>query len=261
MRTLYKWITQIVDPTWVAKGLGGYLRYLADWRRYARLPGAEAIRLMDSYPQVHDRTETIEIDPHYFYGNGWAMRRIISAAPQWHVDIGSQSMFVNLLGATIPVVFVDYRPLARPLTGLRCLAGNIVALPFTNSSIGSLSCLHVIEHIGLGRYGDPLDPDGTRKAARELSRVLAPGGNLFLVTPVGRQRVCFNAHRIHTPETIREYFSDLELLEFSGVDDDSRFVERVDMAVFSDSYYACGMFWFRMPKSPKGINGVGGWTL
>jgi SAM-dependent methyltransferase len=156
-----------------------------------------------------------------------------------------------LLGAKIQVIFLDYRPLVSQLTGLACLAGDILALPFADGSVHSLSCLHVIEHIGLGRYGDPLDPHGTRKAARELSRVLAPGGNLFLATPVGRPRVCFNAHRIHTPETIREYFSDLELLEFSGVDDEGRFVERVDLAALRNNNYACGLYWFRNPRSSR----------
>lgn len=248
MRTLRNWATQIVDPTWVIKGLIGYMHYLIDWRRYAHMPGAETIRLTDSYPQVHDCTGTSEVDPHYFYGNGWAMRRILSVAPPRHVDIGSQSMFVNLLGARIPVIFVDYRPLMNRVTGLECLAGNIVMLPFADCSIDSLSCLHVIEHIGLGRYGDPLDPNGTRKAAGELSRVLAPGGNLFMVTPIGRPRVCFNAHRIHAPEMICEYFSDLELVEFSSVDDDGHFVEQVNLTAFRSANYACGMFWFRKSR-------------
>jgi hypothetical protein len=57
--------------------------------------------------------------------------------------------------------------------------------------------MHVIEHIGLGRYGEALDPDGDLKAIRELVRVLAAGGNLLVVVPVGRPRIQFNAHRIY----------------------------------------------------------------
>jgi SAM-dependent methyltransferase len=105
----------------------------------------------------------------------------------------------------------------------------------------------VAEHIGLGRYGDPLDADGTRKAVRELTRILAPGGSLFFGLPVGIARTCFNAHRIHAAQTIREYFGGLELVEFSGVHDDCRFIERVALSEFEDDAYACGMFWFRKP--------------
>jgi len=215
---------------------------------YSRLPDAEAIHLVDTWPQVHDRTSTSKIDAHYFYVNGWAMRRIITQQPRSHVDIGSQTIFANLLGAIIPVMFVDYRPLRAKLAGLESLGANILALPFADGSIESLSCLHVAEHIGLGRYGDPLDPQGTRKAARELARVLAKGGNLFFALPVGKPRLCFNAHRIHAPETICDYFAELELIEFSGVDDEGQFAECTTLDGFRASAYACGMYWFRKPE-------------
>lgn len=125
------------------------------------------------------------------------------------------------------------------------MGADILHVPFGSGTVESLSCLHVAEHIGLGRYGDSLNPYGTRQATRELARVLATGGSLYFALPVGKPRVCFNAHRIHAPATIREYFSDLELIELSGVHDDGRFVEHVNLAEFDKSEYACGMFWFK----------------
>ncbi|HEX3996021.1 MAG TPA: DUF268 domain-containing protein, partial [Acetobacteraceae bacterium] len=221
------------------------------WRRYSQLPGAETLRWIDSMPQLHDRTSTSPFDAHYFYLNGWAMRRIVALAPPSHVDIGSAVTFSCLLGAVLPVCFVDYRPLPARCAGMESVAGNITSLPFASGSVRSLSCLHVAEHIGLGRYGDPLDPEGTRKAARELTRVLAPGGSLFFGLPVGIPRTCFNAHRIHAARVIREYFGDLELVEFAGVHDDCSFVERVTLSEFNDDAYGCGMFWFRKPEAPR----------
>jgi SAM-dependent methyltransferase len=209
------------------------------------MPQAETMRWADFHPQLHDRTPTTLIDAHYFYVNGWAMRRIVAQWPALHVDIGSQTIFANLLGGVMPVVFVDYRALVARLSGLQSLGGSLLALPFIDGSVFSLSCLHVVEHIGLGRYGDSLDPQGTRKAIRELARVLAPGGNFFLATPVGRPRLCFNAHRIHAAETIREMAPELELIEFSGVDDQGRYLERINLAALQDNDYACGFFWFR----------------
>jgi SAM-dependent methyltransferase len=225
---------------------------------YSRLPDAEAIHLVDTWPQVHDRTSTSGVDAHYFYANGWAMRRIVAQQPRRHVDIGSQTIFANLLGTVVPVVFVDYRPLHVKLTGLESLGADILTLPFADGAIESLSCLHVAEHVGLGRYGDSLNPQGTRQAARELSRALAPGSNLYFAVPVGRPRLCFNGCRIHTADTICQYFANLELIEFSGVHDNGQFVEKVRLAEFSDSEYACGMFWFKkLGHSSKHMSSLG----
>lgn len=206
------------------------------------------MRLRDAYPALHERHRAHELDAHYFYVNAWAMRRILADPPGRHVDIGSQTILSALLSAVIPVTYLEYRPLQVSLSGLECVNGNITALPFDDLSLASVSCLHVAEHIGLGRYGDPLDPSGTRKAAAELERILAPGGSLYFAVPVGRPRLRFNADRIHSFETICEYFSGLKLVEYSGVHDDGRFVEMAAVAEFGASDYACGMFHFRKPS-------------
>lgn len=247
LRFVYHWTRNVLDVRVFFKGIAGYAWFLADWRRYRAMRGAERLRFIDSLPQLHDRTATTPFDAHYFFLNGWAMRRIVAVAPRSHIDIGSAVQFPNLLGAVIPTCFVDYRPLPARCAGMHSVAGDIASLPFADDSLASLSCLHVAEHIGLGRYGDALDPAGTRKAAQELMRVLAPGGSLFFGLPVGVERTCFNAHRIHAPETIRAYFEGLELIEFSGVHDDGRFIERASLEDFSDDVYACGMYWFRKP--------------
>lgn len=251
-KKLYQLLTLVFDPLQMVRGMLNYPRYIGDWRRYTRLAGAELLHVADAFPQLHERTATAGVDLHYFYTNGWAMRRIVSRQPAQHVDIGSQIVFVNLLSAVIPVTFIDYRPLEAPIEGLTNRSGDILDLPFADGSVESLSCLHVAEHIGLGRYGDPLNPHGTRKACAELRRVLAPGGNLYFAVPIGRPRVCFNAHRIHATETIVEYFRGLELVEFSGVHDNGRYVERVGLDEFKDDEYACGLFWFRSCSCIKG---------
>ena len=198
-------------------------QYCRDWIAYRRLPGAERLHVVDSSPCFGDRRSSHEVDPQYFYVNSWAARRILAAAPIVHVDIASQVVMAGMLSAAVPVVYLDYRPLGVKLTNLISIRGDILALPFSSNSTISLSCLHVAEHIGLGRYGDPLDPLGTTKACRELSGILAPGGNLYFAVPVGRPRVCFNAHRVLDPSSVPAYFQGLKLEEFSAVSDDGRF--------------------------------------
>ncbi len=246
---LYRLLIPICDLLRGARSLFAYPRYAIDWLRYIRMPEAEVLNILDAYPQLSDRLYVTKVDAHYFYVNGWAMRRIVANYPKQHIDIGSQVVFVNLLSAVLPVTFIDYRPLEMSIQGLTNRSGDILNLPFVDGSIDSLSCLHVAEHIGLGRYGEPLNPRGTQQACSELKRVLANGGNLFFSLPVGKPRVCFNAHRIHDPKTIIDYFIGLELVEFSGVHDDGHFVERVSLDEFSGSHYACGMFWFQKKQT------------
>lgn len=151
---------------------------------------------------------------------------------------------LNVLSAGTKIVFVDYRPLKVQLSNLSPLGGDIVRLPFHTGSITSLSCLHVLEHVGLGRYGDLINPLGSQLAAAELQRVLAIGGRLFVSVPVGRERVCFNAHRVFSPGTVRGFFQELRLEAFSLVDDAGQFNEEVPPEAAVDLDYGCGLFEF-----------------
>ncbi|MGI6656849.1 MAG: DUF268 domain-containing protein [Desulfobulbus sp.] len=53
------------------------------------------------------------------------------------------------------------------------------------------------EHDGLGRYGDPLVPEGDLKAMENVRRQLKDDGLLFLAVPVGPDCICINAGRIY----------------------------------------------------------------
>jgi SAM-dependent methyltransferase len=157
-----------------------------------------------------------------------------------------------MLSAFIPVKFYDYRPANLHLVNLKTGTADLLELPFHDGSVSSLSCMHVVEHIGLGRYGDPLDPDGDLKAMRELSRVLAPGGNLLFVVPIGLPRICFNAHRIYSSRQVFEAFHDLEHKEFALIPDDPScdgFLKNPSDEVANSQRYACGCFWFRKQGS------------
>ncbi len=128
-------------------------------------------------------------------------------------------------------------------------------LPFANNSVESLSCMHVVEHVGLGRYGDPLDYDGDIKSARELARVVAPGGSLLFVVPIGGQaRIQFNAHRIYTYEQVLALFPDMDLVEFSLIPDDGikeGLIRHADPQLVSKQRYGCGCFHFTKQTTKK----------
>jgi hypothetical protein len=240
------WVIAFLYPKPVI-GLLYLPRFISHWIKYARIKGAQEIGLLDIQPCLGDWSKYTPFDAHYFYQGGWLARQLSVTKPVQHVDIGSSALTMSVLSALTNTIFVDYRPLKAFLSGLVPVAGDILRLPFSSDSVDSLSCLHVIEHIGLGRYGDPLDPQGSSKAALELQRVIKRGGRLFISLPVGRERVCFNAHRIHSPDSIVKMFSQLKLVEFSYVDDEGRLMECRMPSSASDLQYGCGLFVFEKP--------------
>jgi uncharacterized protein DUF268 len=239
-----RWIGAVVD--WrLLVSLRNLPHYLIDWLTFRRQSESWSVKVVDSYPCLSDRLLTTPFDPHYFYQGNWLARRLADAKPRQHVDVGSSVLTMGVLSAHVPMIFVDYRPLVARQSGLTCVAADINRLPFADRSVASLSCLHVIEHIGLGRYGDPINVDGAVLAAEELQRLVSEGGSLYLSTPIGRQRVCFNAHRVFAPATILSLFSQLQLKKFSFVSDDGMLHENVSAALVPDLEYGCGFFEFR----------------
>jgi len=194
-----------------------------------------------------DKTSTTLFEPHYTYHPAWAARIVAKTKPAKHVDISSILQFSTIVSAFIPVEFYDYRPANLKLSGYKSEHGDLTNLHFPTDSVESLSCMHTLEHIGLGRYGDPIDPTGDVKAASELARVLAPDGSFIFVTPVGKPTLEFNAHRIYSYEQVLELFPSLKLIEFSLVPDNFRedgFIEDADPSIVKEQDWGCGCFHF-----------------
>jgi hypothetical protein len=241
---LYRWSSVFVDPMKLLKSPKNLICYLKDILAYSKMPGAEKIQLMDTYPCVCDSSSFTSFDHHYFYQDIWAFKKIFQSGADNHIDIGSRIDLVGFLSTITDVIFLDIRALDAQLEQFHSIKGTILALPFKSNSVKSISCLHVAEHIGLGRYGDSLDPSGTIKAANELSRVLAPEGILYFSLPIGKPKICFNAHRVHSVKQIRSYFSELELIELSAIDDQGNFIKISNEDEMDNYDYGCGLFVF-----------------
>jgi SAM-dependent methyltransferase len=165
-------------------------------------------------PALGDDTAETTIEPIYFYQDAWAFEKIVQRMPSSHVDVGSHHKYVALLSKVVPLTMVDIRPLSLPMESIKFKEGSILDLPFEDNSIESVSSICVIEHIGLGRYGDPLDPYGTEKAIEELKRVVRDGGDLYISLPVDdKNRVYFNAHRAFEETYLEELFKPFIVVE------------------------------------------------
>lgn len=241
--TFYRLVAPLVPLDKLGRGLMAYPGYVKDLFLYQRADSS-FMRFQDLYPMLHEKTSTTSVDAHYFYQIIWLYKHILQVQPYKHIDVGSQYELSGLLSLITKSFFVDIRPIRTQLPNLKVIEGSILSLPFKDDSIESLSTLHVLEHIGLGRYGDPLDPAGPKKALLELSRVLKSGGKLYLTTPVGKSRTCFNAHRVFSAKDIIAWCPSLTLKEFSYVADDGSFHEKAPWKNTLNAQYACGMFVF-----------------
>lgn len=200
---------------WVG-GLARLGGFAGEFRHFQRLNAGSpyAMRGRDILPYLTDCTTATPVEPTYFLQDTWFAGKIAEQRPASHVDVGSSAKSMALVAQFVPVTLVDIRPVEITVPGFSFLPGSILALPFPDGSLASLSSLCVIEHIGLGRYGDPFDVRGSEKAAAELARVLAPGGQLYVSVPVDAEcRIYFNAHRAFTRDYLLALFPGLELVE------------------------------------------------
>ncbi|OGD32501.1 hypothetical protein A3C91_02345 [Candidatus Azambacteria bacterium RIFCSPHIGHO2_02_FULL_52_12] len=190
--------------------------FFSDLKKYRAMKknDAFALPLENLKPCIFDKTNDTPVDPVYFYQDSWCAKKIFENKPAHHYDIGSKAEMVGIISQFTPTTMVDIRPINLAMPSFSFQTADILHLPFPDDSLPSVSSICVVEHIGLGRYGDALDPYGSEKAIDELKRVLAPGGDLYLSVPVDdRSKIYFNAHRAFTRDHILRLLKPLELLE------------------------------------------------
>lgn len=202
----------------------------------------------DFLSKMKDRTTTTGYDKHYIYHSAWAARVVRKINPEVHTDISSILYFSTIVSAFYKINYYDYRPAEVVLDNLVSKSIDLVKLNFADNSIASISCMHTIEHIGLGRYGDDLDYDGDMKAIDELKRVTAKGGNLIIVLPLGAEsKIAFNAHRIYKHVDVMKLFRGFKLKEFALISDNKNengLIYQPSEDVLNRQKYGCGCYWF-----------------
>lgn len=180
------------------RSLRGSPRYLASLVQFRRqYHGALSLR-----PCLHDwYEEGGTASSEYFLQDLYVARKIFEASPVRHVDIGSRiDGFVAHVAAFREIEVFDIRPVTPSIPGVVFSQADLMnPVNLKIAYCDSLSCLHALEHFGLGRYGDPLDAQGYVDGLLNMAAVLGPGGVFYLSVPVGQERVEFNAHRIFDP--------------------------------------------------------------
>lgn len=205
-----------------------------------------------TFPYLKDIDANAGACSFYLLQDLWAAKKISSLPREKeHYDIGSRidGFIAHLLSFRENITIVDIRPypykISNSLNFIQDDATNLAR--FESGSVFSISALCSLEHFGLGRYGDQIDPNACFEAFDAIQRVLVEGGYAYISVPIGRERIEFNAHRIFCPRTIVTCFNQMELIEFSvaQIDEDMPIIYNADLDGYNNVEHLFGLFEFR----------------
>ncbi len=211
----------IKNVIYIPNDISIFFKGLIKIRRDGRKNGFPIVGLLPLIGNNHE--EAGQIDRHYFLQDIYMARKVIKNQPMIHFDIGSRvdGFISHLLSSDIPVTMIDIRPLDKKINGLSFICSDATSLSnIADGSIESLSTLHAVEHFGLGRYGDPMDPNAHLQAMKEIQRVIKKFGYLYFSVPISyRNGVVYNSHRVYRPRCIVKQFDKMKLVRFAYIHD------------------------------------------
>lgn len=218
-------------------------RYVLD-REAFRAQGGQ---IREEQPMLHDFVAPAgSANGHYFHQDLLVATKLHQANPERHVDVGSRiDGFVAHVASFREIEVFDIRPLSPSVhPRIKFVQGDVMAADaLPRDYCDSLSCLHALEHFGLGRYGDPIDPEGHRKGFASLEKMLRAGGTLYLSVPIGARGTCFNAHRVFHPTDVPSWGGErFKLVDYAYVDDVGDLKLGVDPAATPALNYGCGIY-------------------
>ena len=224
-------------------------RFLRDYRAFTARGG----KVAELHPILGDYdAQAGSGSGQYFHQDLLVASFVYDAAPRRHIDVGSRiDGFIAHVAAFREIEMMDIRPLEKSAHArIRFLQGDLMRHnPEWNGVADSVSSLHALEHFGLGRYGDTIDPNGHVTGFRNLSRIVAPGGMLYVGLPIGSQtQVFFNAHRIFAPSEPPNWFEEpttFALERFDYIDDEGNLNTRADICTMPPLIHGCGIYSFR----------------
>jgi hypothetical protein len=201
------------------------------------------------FPVFADRYEQSgKMTRHYFHMDLWAARIVYQLQFKKIVDIGSRlDGFVAHVLVFCDVEIIDLRPLVFNVKGMSFRQSDMARMDDAlEGCTDCVTCLHALEHFGLGRYGDDVDLNSWRVGFRNMARLLKPSGSLILAVPIGRERIEFDAHRVFDPDRIVDEATQLGLAmdSFSFVDDVGDFHDSTNTTEAKGLEYGCGCFHF-----------------
>lgn len=255
-RIFYRWLIALgINPLHTFSFITEFIHYFKTYfslKKQARKELGDKFPIFLNYPCLHDRKDNSGVAKgHYFYQDMVVAQSIYKANPKRHLDVASRvDGFVAHVATFRPIDVLDIRPLSTAIDNINFIQEDLTNISSSEKieTSDSVSCLHALEHFGLGRYNDPISATGYEEGFKNISQLVQVGGTLYLSVPTGRERIEFNAHRVFSTDTILNLTKrEFELKEFSYVDDNGDLHQGQELtedkkAELNNMHYGCGIY-------------------
>lgn len=208
--------------------------YKRDYKNFLALRGEDnSFPIRDNMPCVDDKgKEAGYTRLHYFLQDLYVAQLIYKKNPLKHIDVGSRiDGFVAHLASFREVELFDIRKVDLSIPNVKFKQADLMdETTIPHGYCDSISSLHAIEHFGLGRYGDKLDPEGHKKGFKNITKILKPQGFFYFSVPMGKQRIDFNAHRVFSMDYLLDWVNeDYDIVSFSYISDDGQLYTNISL--------------------------------
>ena len=253
MKSIYRLLLLFgVDPIKFYHTIKGLKKYFKDFKLLkSERNGNTLFTLKSNYPIINEWNDQAgDARGHYFHQDLFVSQLIYTSNPENHIDIGSRiDGFVAHVASFRNIKILDIRDVEINHKNISFMKADLMNIQSTLlNSVDSISCLHALEHFGLGRYGDPIDYFGYLKGFENITSILKKGGIFYFSVPIGPQRIEFNAHRIFSMKYLISLISKYYIIKsFSYVDDNDKFSPNALLSEenINNNFgcnYGCGIF-------------------
>jgi hypothetical protein len=223
-------------------------KYFKDYIQFIKLGGKATC----FHPMLNDSLQQAGISKgHYFHQDLLVASYIYKSNPETHIDIGSRiDGFVAHVAAFRKIHIIDIRDLNE--IGHENIS--FIKLDLTEDNnfsfvSESVSCLHAIEHFGLGRYGDTIDPVGHIKGFNNILKIIKKNGTLYISFPISKNNeIHFNSQRVFNPNDVFNWptrGNKIILKKFDYVDSQGKLHLNTKIRDIENiKEYGCGIYTF-----------------
>lgn len=235
-----------IDLKKLIKGLIHTPRYILEYLKFSATKNQD-FKTIKLTPYLFDFQEKAGNNSgHYYHQDYLIAKKLFLKNPSNHLDIGGRiDGFVSCVSIFRSLDVLDIRELRNFNPNINFIKMDIIN-DEPKKQYDSLTCLHTIEHFGLGRYNDPIDFSGHIKGLNNINKLLKKGGTFYFSTPISKlNRIEFNGQRVFSLLYLKKILlKDYKVIEFYYVDDQGNLNQDVDMD-FENTYnlkFGLGIF-------------------